>query len=315
MNKHHTVGIFLHPFASIGPAFLIHDILNRANNLSSLKKISVEFVAAQNFTSNEYGLSVKAKNSKLDYLIIGPMNTNFRVPELTSSKLSLERKFLKDKASHGTKIASACLGSLLLAECGFLTGKRATTHWAWISKARELYPATKWDNKAMLIEDKKIITSGGYLAFVDLTLSIVSKTLGVKLARIVAQRIVADTVRQSQSLYSTNKLDSDGNDHQFQKLNDWIDANIHRKIKVSEMAKKMNTSQRNFQRQVIEQYGVTPNQLLQHKRIELAKRLMRTKKFSLEEVVEKIGLYDTSSFRKIFIREVGLSPSEFKKRS
>tara|TARA_B110001454_G_C12723230_1_gene435987 strand:- start:21584 stop:22087 length:504 start_codon:yes stop_codon:yes gene_type:complete len=167
----------------------------------------------------------------------------------------------------------------------------------------------------MLIENEKIITSGGYLAFVDLTLSIVGKTFGTNLARTVAQRILADTTRQSQSIYSSTELDRDDNNPRFKKLYSWIEANIHRKIQVSQMAKQMNTSQRNFQRQVVEQCGLTPNQLLQQKRIELAKRLLRTKRFSLEEIVEKIGLSDVSSFRKIFIREVGLSPSEFRKRS
>lgn len=48
--------------------------------------------------------------------------------------------WLRAMNDRGTRIAGICPGVAILAECGLLDGRRATTHWGGAEAVRELYP-------------------------------------------------------------------------------------------------------------------------------------------------------------------------------
>jgi transcriptional regulator GlxA family with amidase domain len=59
---------------------------------------------------------------------------------------------------------------------------------------------------------------------------------------------------------------------------------------------------------------MTPIAYRQSQRIALAKRLLESDRTTLEEIVERCGYVDVASFRKLFAREVGMSPKEYRLR-
>ena len=67
----------------------------------------------------------------------------------------------------GAAIHAACLGSLVVAQAGLLDGREATTHWAWIQRARQQYPQVSWDAARMICDTGDVITAGGFLAAVE----------------------------------------------------------------------------------------------------------------------------------------------------
>jgi len=82
-------------------------------------------------------------------------------------------------------VCSVCTGAFLLAKAGILEGKKATTHHAYLDILAKLCQV---ENKRV-VEDGKIMTSGGVSASIDLGIKILERFCGSEVARKVAERI------------------------------------------------------------------------------------------------------------------------------
>jgi len=54
--------------------------------------------------------------------------------------------------------------------------------------------------------------------------------------------------------------------------------------------------------------------MLQIKRVEKVKTLLSHSKLSVDKAIHQCGVEDINSFRKIFVREMGLSPAAYRKQ-
>jgi len=89
--------------------------------------------------------------------------------------------WIADRASKVELLLSVCTGALLLAKAGLLAGKRATTHHGAFEQLSALSPTTEIDLDARYVESsKKIVTSGGISAGIDMALFVVERLLGEK---------------------------------------------------------------------------------------------------------------------------------------
>ncbi len=61
-------------------------------------------------------------------------------------------------------------------------------------------------------------------------------------------------------------------------------------------------------------YGLSPLEHIQRLRVERAKALLETTHLSFDEVVERCGYNDVSSFRKLFKRATTLTPADYRER-
>ena len=88
-------------------------------------------------------------------------------------------------------IASVCTGSLLLAKAGLLYNKKATSHWSALKLLKKLSPSTQvLANKKFVID--KYYTSAGVSAGINMSLHIIEKLLGKKIAQNTAKYIEYD---------------------------------------------------------------------------------------------------------------------------
>ncbi len=81
------------------------------------------------------------------------------------------------------RTAGLCTGCFVLAQAGVLDGRRATTHWAYANKLRELHPKIDVEEDRIYIVDGPIWTSAGMTAALDMALGMVEKDLGSEMAR------------------------------------------------------------------------------------------------------------------------------------
>lgn len=94
------------------------------------------------------------------------------------------------KTTEKTQItASVCTGAFLLAEAGLLDGLEVTTHWEDIPDLQRNYPNLRVRKGIRWIEQGKLFTAAGISAGIDLSLELVSKFAGEKLAERTARQM------------------------------------------------------------------------------------------------------------------------------
>ena len=87
---------------------------------------------------------------------------------------------------------SVCTGAFLLAECGLLDGRRATTHWGSVEWMREQYPRVTMTPGARFVDEGHVVTSAGVSAGIDMSLHLVGRLHGLDAARWTARRMEYD---------------------------------------------------------------------------------------------------------------------------
>jgi transcriptional regulator GlxA family with amidase domain len=85
--------------------------------------------------------------------------------------------------------ASVCTGAFLLSRAGLLDNKRATTHWEDIADLRRDFPALQVIDSARWVDEGKFVTSGGISAGIDMSLHLVERLAGCKLAHRTARQM------------------------------------------------------------------------------------------------------------------------------
>ena len=209
------------------------------------------------------------------------------------------RTLIASTRERGTAIASACAGTVLLAEAGILDGLRATTSW-WLSPAfRSRYPTVHLDEGRMVVASDGITTAGAAFGHVDLALAVV-RTTSPTVADLVTRYLVIDE-RPSQSVYTIPSAlaQSDPTVAAFER---WARERLAEPIGIPQAAKAIGVSERMLQRAVQRTLGTSPIRFIQDLRIERASHLLRTTDLSLESISRKVGYKHPNTLR-VLLRE------------
>ncbi len=83
------------------------------------------------------------------------------------------RTRVQDLAARAEIMASVCTGSLVYADAGLLTGRRATTHWGALDLLAEL--GADVDPDARYVDHGDVITAAGVSAGIDMALYLVAR--------------------------------------------------------------------------------------------------------------------------------------------
>lgn len=307
------LAVLLGPDSSSAMALLFRAVFERANRSYGQRRYKVELVSAgtsaQRATA-DVKIDTLRPRGRYDYLVVTPYEGIDGAWRPDPADVALVRR----QHSHGSIVASACLGALTLAEAGVLDGVEATTHWSWTSSARSRYPAVVWNTRRIICDQGRVITAGGYLATVDLALHIVAATSSPELARTIARMMLADSARQNQSVYALRLTEPAAARGELRHMDAWIERSLRDAPAAADMAKQCNMSLRSFHRRFREAYGVTPRKFLQLKRIEAVRRLLAESRRSVEQILADVGVSDVTSFRRVFQRELGYSPAELRRR-
>ncbi len=108
--------------------------------------------------------------------------------EATADPALLE--WISHTAASARRVASVCTGAFLLAACGLLDGRRATTHWASAAELAARYPAVEVDPEPIFLRDGPLWTSAGVTAGMDLALALVEEDLDRDAALQIARHLV-----------------------------------------------------------------------------------------------------------------------------
>lgn len=118
--------------------------------------------------------------------------------------------------------------------------------------------------------------------------------------------------RQTQAAFTIFTGQKFHDDELVKQAQAYIEANVHEKIAVENLAAKFAVGRRYFDRRLIKATGNTPAEYLQRVKMEAAKKLFETTQKTINEVMYEVGYSDTNAFRNLFRKITGLSPVAYK---
>ncbi|MGZ6020022.1 MAG: DJ-1/PfpI family protein [Phenylobacterium sp.] len=151
-----------------------HQVLNRAPGaLVTVASLGGRDITAEGLTFT--GLADLAQVEGCDLLLVPG--------GLGATEAMLDVAFLRQIRRLGATaryVTSVCTGSLILAAAGFLTGRRAATHWAWRGL---LEPFGVTVDEGRVVRDGNIITGGGVTAGLDFAFTVLAEIAGEDAAK------------------------------------------------------------------------------------------------------------------------------------
>ena len=178
-----TLGIVLYPAFELldvyGPAEVFGNVPN------GLKVVMVAQKAG--LVASAQGPQVHADFSfedcpQLDLILVpGGMGT------LAEVKNPAMLDWLRARSKDAEIVMSVCSGSAILAEAGLLDGRKATSNKRYFQVAVDHGPKVDWIEKARWVDDGDRVTSSGVSAGIDMSLAVVARLYGNKLAETIAE--------------------------------------------------------------------------------------------------------------------------------
>ncbi len=103
-------------------------------------------------------------------------------------------------------------------------------------------------------------------------------------------------------------------DRTIARCQEWVAEHYDHEAPVSAMASLSGLAERSFKRRFKTATGMPPMEYVQTLRLEEAKHMLETTELSVEAVADEVGYGDASFFSRLFRRNVGLTPAQYRKR-
>ncbi len=127
-----------------------------------------------------------------------------------------------------------------------------------------------------------------------------------------SKAMVSDIGRTLQTPYAIFQFQRDHNDPQILAVQRLLEEHFDQDYPYEELARRFGMSRRTFERRFKGATGDTPLIYLQRVRVEAAKHLLETQPLSFDEITYRVGYEDNSAFRKVFRKQTGLRPKEYR---
>lgn len=235
----------------------------------------------------------------------GPLEAALARPDIRDSGAAL----LQWDRREAT-MASACIGTFVMAESGLLDRQQATTTWWLAPLFRQRYPQVLLDESNMIVKSGRYLTAGAALSHIDLALWLV-RGVSPKLAALTAKYLIVDT-RPSQSAYAlTDHLVH--SDALVERFESWARSRLKHGFSLDEAAEAVGASKRTLARRMQTVLGKSPLSYFQSLRVERAVHLLRTSNASVDEIATRVGYSEGSILRVLLRRRLGLGIKEIRR--
>ena len=223
-------------------------------------------------------------------------------------------EWIQDQYKMGAEVASICTGAFLLAATGLLDGKSCSTHWGAANDFRQLFPNINLQTDKLISVERNIYSNGGSYSFLNLILFLIEKYFDRETAIYCSKMFQIEIDRVLQSPFVIFRTQKNHGDEMVCQAQTYIEEHMNERISFEELASKLATSRRNFDRRFTKATGNTPAEYLQRVKIEVAKGLLEKGRKSIFEVMDEVGYTDDKAFREVFKKITGLSPFEYKRK-
>jgi transcriptional regulator GlxA family with amidase domain len=250
-----------------------------------------------------------------DFIVVCDMYTPIDTPP--RGLYDREIAWIKRMYAKGSILGSVCSGSLVLAEAGLLDGEETAGHWAYRELFREHYPNVKLRLGEILSfagQDDRIVTSGGVTSWQELALYAIARLCAPEHAIQTAKIHILSGHSDGQLPYAVFTHRVQDRDAVIGDCQAWIAENYARANPVASITERSGLKPRTLARRFKAATGYQPVEYVQAIRIEEAKKLLEANYASIEEIGHLVGYDDPTFFRRLFKRQVGMTPAAYRKK-
>lgn len=266
----------------------------------------------QSYVYSDYNLKEADSETFYDVVLIPAFKDNKIVDGL--QKNSSWIPWLVQQYKQGAALASFCTGAFLLASTGLLNNRTATTHINARGAFENAFPAVRLQSDAVVTEEDNLYTSGGATNTFHLLMRLIEHYCSRKIAVRAAKVFSIDMDRKQQTYFGTFIPLEDHGDDIVKKTQEKIKSSYKEANTIEEIIVDIPSSRRNLVRRFKQVTGITPIEYLQKTRIEAAKQLLEHSRQNVMEVMLESGYNDLKSFRSLFKKNVGMTPTAYREK-
>jgi transcriptional regulator GlxA family with amidase domain len=217
--------------------------------------------------------------------------------------------YVRRQRRHGTRIGAICSGAYVLAMAGLLRGRECAIHWAFHDCLAEDYPEVKL-RRTVFVAGEDVSTASGGPAAADLMLHMISKAHGARLAALIADQMVYNSVRGEISRQCISVSARFGTRNgRLARAFEIMEQNIEMPVGAGRLADELGITIRQLQRMFRRFVGRSPHQAYRELRLEKARLLLLQTDMPIVEVAFACGFKSQSSFSRNYRQRYGVSPS------
>lgn len=222
---------------------------------------------------------------------------------------------IRSLADGARRVCSVCSGAFLLAACGLLAGRTATTHWAACTELASRYADLTVEPDRIFVRDGNVYTSAGVTAGIDLALALVEDDCGSEIARTIARWLVVFLQRPGGQSQFSARLDTPViTSSPLRPVVDAIVAEPAADHRMSKLAARAGVSERHLSRMFTEQAGTTAARFVERTRVEAARELLERTSLPVESIARRAGFGTDETMRRAFLRVLGVGPAGYRAR-
>ena len=177
-----------------------------------------------------------------------------------------------------------------------------TTHWTYEENFVARFPDVNVNTDRLIIDDGDILTAGGVMAWVDLSLILIERFLGSMIMLETARAFLVDPPGREQSYYSAFSPRLNHGDDAILKVQHWLHASGGKDMSLAVLADLAGLDPRTFMRRFKKATDHTAGEYIQRLRVETARDLLQSSREPVDAIAWKVHYSDPGSFRKIFTR-------------
>ena len=224
-------------------------------------------------------------------------------------------KSIKQMSQRFHTVGGIEAGSWLLARCGLLDGRAATTHWEDQEEFAIHFPRVRLKTDRFVI-DENVFTTGGASPTFDFILYLIRSRYGYPLALEVSSAFIYDgthSATDTQPLVSLGMLEN--SEPRVAAAIQIMEKHIDDTIAVETIAAHVNLSLRMLEYLFAKTLNLSPAAYYRRLRLQTARRLVVDTRLQLQEIAIRTGFNSLSAFSRLFKKYYRQSPGQCRRQA
>ena len=224
-------------------------------------------------------------------------------------------KLIKRISRNFSAVGGIEAGSWILARCGLLEHRSATTHWEDLEEFANRFPGIDVKPDRFVI-DGRVFTTGGASPTFDFMLYLIRKRYGYPLAIEVSSAFIYDGVHSAtdvQPLVSLGMLEN--SEPRVAAAIHVMERHIDDPLNINQVAAQIRLSVRMLEYLFRQTLNMSPAAYYRRLRLQTARRMVVDTRLKLQEIAVRTGFNSLSSFSRLFRSYYRQSPGECRKQA